>query len=66
MRLKHANSRTHQRRQVRYIAAALEDLIHEGNERNELNLILTRARGEIVGLLRSEEDILSEHESLAG
>jgi hypothetical protein len=66
MRFQDSNPRAIERRRVRYIAAVLEELIDDCSSKANLNLILRRARGEIVSLLSSREQILSRQESLAG
>ena len=54
------------RRQARVVAAVLEDLIEDCGPRTSLGMILRRARGEVLGLLSSEEQLLSRNESLSG
>jgi hypothetical protein len=66
MRFPSTDCRSNERRQVICTAAILERLIEDCGARPDLIDILHRARGEVVQLLRSEEQILSRHEALAG
>jgi len=66
MRFPSIDCRSNERRQVMCTAAILERLIEDFGARPDLTDILHRARGEVVQLLSSEEQILSRHEALAG
>jgi hypothetical protein len=53
-------------RQALVIATILDDLIGDCDSRSLTGLILRRARGEILGLLSSNEQLISRSESLSG
>ena len=66
MRFPSTDCPSNERRQIMCTAAILESLIEDFGGRPDLTHILRRARGEVVQLLSSEEQILSRHEALAG